>query len=91
MNETIQPETLPDWSALSDHDKAQVVLFLRTAEDEGLAYAQENYAPEWAAGSALAVSGDGRWLRARYNDDYRAMAYGDEFWRLYRLATDGAR
>jgi hypothetical protein len=80
-------EVMPKWSELADADRAQVVAFLRTAEDEGTSYAWENYPPKFPEGSALRSLGSGQQMRALYGSDYAALGYGVEFWRLYEMGT----
>lgn len=77
---------LPDWGDLSEHDKAQVVLFIRTSEDEGVDYAWENYPPEWDMNSPLRAIDDAWKLRRGYNVKYGELYCGREYWRLYEIA-----
>ena len=79
-------QVMPNWADLSGGDKAQVVMFLRTAEDEGLGYAWENYPPSFS--DALGEIESGGQVRRMFGADYAALDYGDEFWRLYEAASN---
>jgi hypothetical protein len=79
-------DVLPTWDELSEDDKAQVVVFLRTVESEGTDYAWENYEPQFGAESPLNVVDHGGMLTGAYRSVYDAL-HTDEFWRLYNLGT----
>ena len=78
---------LPAWDEMSDLDKGAVVLHLRTREDEGGAYAVENYPCEYFEHPALiALDRIAACTRAvELRREVRALDL-DEWWRLYELA-----
>ena len=79
-------DDLPTWKDLSEHDKAQIVAFLRKVEDEGIDYTWENYPPDFdMAGVLDELVMDGQQIRDNYGEAYDNLGSGDEFWRLYEI------
>lgn len=80
---------LPDWNAMSDLDKGAALMHLAKVENEGRAYAIENYPVQYLDSPRLtSLNRQDACNHASRFDDITDELDGDEYERLYDLALN---